>query len=108
MAPGALTEGKDREPLGPGKEYHPVASTSMGGSGPLAALAHLGWAVVIQRALSKRPPLHQVFYWVWGYRGDHTQFMPWGTSQGGKDAYLFNTPGSSPLDTHAHTEENNE
>lgn len=28
-----------------------MASTSLGGSGPLAALAHLGWEVVVQCAL---------------------------------------------------------
>ena len=48
------------------QEQHPVASTSSGGSGPLAALAHLGWVVVVQRALSRHLPLHQALYWFWG------------------------------------------
>lgn len=48
------------------EEQHPVASTYPGGSGPLAALARLGWELVVQRALSRHLPLHQALYWFGG------------------------------------------
>lgn len=56
----------------------------LGGSGPLAAPTHLGWAVVIHWVFTKCPPLPT------------------------KCPYMFNAPGSILPDTHTHTEENNE
>lgn len=51
------------------EEYHPVASTSPSGSGPLAALAHWGWAVVVQRALSRHTFLYTRSFTGFGDRG---------------------------------------
>lgn len=96
VAPGALMEETGRERLR--EEYCPIASTSPGGSGPLAALAHLGWEIVVQRALSRHLPLHQALYWFWGLKGNCTQFMPWGLPTTVKMVICSAPLGSSPPD----------